>query len=177
VTWRSEEVGSLISVLGAMAAELVFYGQNGRGVGGDLGMATARAAMNVGGAGMAPQPIDLSDRIEDKEKREEEEEKVMERFEKLGTKLLHRSAGMDGSSWGSVLMDGSKRKLVTGMLGQAFVIAYRTIEVNKEATERIADRLVAELEMYGDDVTDMLDEARLVKPEIDVLDEETWPKI
>jgi hypothetical protein len=34
-----------------------------------------------------------------------------------------------------------------------------------------------EEELYGDDVTDMLDEARLVKPEIDVLDEETWPKI
>src|SRR5690349_17801147 len=59
VTWRSEEVGSLISVLGAMAAELVFYGQNGRGVGGDLQMATARAAAMVGHAGMAPGVIDL----------------------------------------------------------------------------------------------------------------------
>jgi hypothetical protein len=160
-----------------MAAELVFYGQNGRGVGGDLGMATARAAMNVGGAGMAPQPIDLSDRIEDKEKREEAEEKVMERFEKLGTKLLHRSSGMDGSTYGAVLADGAKRKLVTGMLGQAFVIAYKTIEINKESTDWIAERLLIEEELYGDDVTDMLDEARLVKPEIDVLDEETWPKI
>ena len=31
--------------------------------------------------------------------------------------------------------------------------------------------------MYGDDVTELLDEARLVKPEIDVLDETTWPVI
>jgi len=31
--------------------------------------------------------------------------------------------------------------------------------------------------MYGDDVTDMLDEVRLVKPEIDVLDESSWPVI
>jgi hypothetical protein len=31
--------------------------------------------------------------------------------------------------------------------------------------------------MYGNDVTDLLDECRLVKPEIDVLDEATWPVI
>ena len=31
--------------------------------------------------------------------------------------------------------------------------------------------------MYGDDVTEMLDEARLLKPEIDVLDETAWPVI
>ncbi len=115
----------------------------------------------VGAAGMGPAPIDLSDRIADPEEREEAEEKVMERFEKLGTKLMHRSAGMDASTFGAALSDGGKRKLVTGLLGQAFVIAYATIRLNKDATERIADRLIAEGEMYGDDVTDMLDEARL----------------
>ena len=57
------------------------------------------------------------------------------------------------------------------------MIAYATIKVNRDATDRIAERLIAEPEMYGDDVTDMLDEARLVKPEIDVLDESTWPVI
>jgi hypothetical protein len=176
VTWRSEEVGSLISVLGAMAAELVFYGQNGRGVGGDLQMATARAASMVGHAGMAPSPIDLSDRIADREEREEAEKKVVERFEKLGEKLMHRSGGMDGTS-GAVAGDGAKRRLVTGLLGQAFVVAYNTLHVNREATARIADRLIAEKEMYGDDVTEMLDECRLRKPEIDILDETTWPVI
>ena len=34
--WRSERFGRLIHVLGAMAAELVFYGQNTTGVGGDV---------------------------------------------------------------------------------------------------------------------------------------------
>jgi hypothetical protein len=177
VSWRSEEVGSLITVLGAMAAELVFYDQNGRGVGGDLHMATSRAAMMVGGAGMAPAPIDLTDRIADKEQREETEKEVVERFERLGEKLMHRSGLMDGSTFGSVLGDAGKRKLVTGLLGQSFVVAYQTIRLNRTATERIAERLIAEQEMYGDDVTDMLDEARLVKPEIDVLDEDSWPKI
>ena len=176
-SWRSEEVGSLITVLGAMAAELVFYGQNGNGVGGDLGMATARASYMVGSAGMAPAPIDLSDRIPDKEAREKAEKKVVERFQELGTKLLHRSSNMDGSMFGSAVGDPGKRKLVTGLLGQSFVIAYATINLNKAATERIAERLIAETEMYGDDVTEMLDEARLLKPEIDVLDENAWPVI
>jgi ATP-dependent Zn protease len=175
-SWRSEEVGGLIMVLGAMAAELVFYGQNGRGVGGDLRMATARASIMVGHAGMAPSPIDLSDRIADREEREEAEEKVAERFEALGEKLMHRSGGMDGTS-GAVVGDRAKRRLVTGLLGQAFVVAYNTMRLNREATARIADRLIAEEEMYGDDVTGMLDECDLRKPEIDVLDETTWPEI
>jgi len=177
VTWRSEEVGNLICSLGAMAAELVFYGQNGRGVGGDLASATASAALMVGGAGMAPAPIDLTDRIADKKEREETEKEVTRRFEELGSKLLHRSGGMDSSTFGPVLMDRDKRRLVTGLLGQSFVVAYATIKLNRTGTERIAERLIAETEMYGDDVTDMLDEARLLKPEIDVLDEESWPVI
>ncbi len=90
---------------------------------------------------------------------------------------MHRSAGMNESSFGVALNDGAKRRLVTGLLGQAFVVAYMTLRVNREATARIADRLIAEEEMYGDDVTEMLDEARLRKPEIDVLDETTWPVI
>ena len=41
----------------------------------------------------------------------------------------------------------------------------------------VADRLVAAGELYGDAVVDLLEEARLERPEIDVLDEETWPRI
>jgi hypothetical protein len=175
--WRSEEVGELIWSLGAMAAEIVFYGQNTNGVGGDLGMATNQAAVMVAAAGMAPAPIDLSDRIADREEREQAEEKVMERFEKLGVKLMHRSAGLNSSAFGAALGDPGKRRLAATLLGQAFVVAHATVALNKPAVERIADRLIAEGEMYGDDVTQMLDEARLVKPEIDVLDEMTWPVI
>src|SRR4051812_11963777 len=89
--WRSEQVGDLIWGLGAMAAEHVFYGQTTTGVGGDIGMVTRRAAQMVGRHGMGPAPIDLADRIADSELREEEEKRVMERFEKLGTQLMHRS--------------------------------------------------------------------------------------
>ncbi len=156
-SWRSEQVGDLICGLGAMAAELVFYGQTTNGVGGDLYGATAKAAAMVGAAGMAPSPIDLSDRIADKKECEEAEKEVIKRFEELGSKLMHRSGALDVPALG----DRDKRRMVTGLLGQSFVIAFATIKVNRDATDRIAERLLAELELYGDDVTDMLDEARL----------------
>jgi hypothetical protein len=41
----------------------------------------------------------------------------------------------------------------------------------------VADRLVAAGELYGDEVVDLLEEAQLERPEIDVLDEATWPRI
>jgi SpoVK/Ycf46/Vps4 family AAA+-type ATPase len=177
--WRSEEVGDLIWGLGAMAAEHVFYGQNTTGVGGDVGMVTARAAHMVGFHAMAPAPIDLGDRIADRERREEEEERVMERFEKIGLQIMHRSGGgmMDGNPYSATLGDGAKRKLVAGLLGQAFVVAYTTVKANRDGTDYIASKLMSVGELYGDDVMRLLEDARLEKPEIDVLDEDTWPVI
>src|ERR1700750_2779678 len=98
--WRSERVGDLIWSLGAMAAEHVFYGQNTTGVGGDVRSATAQAAHiarlhptapappRLGSPAMAPAPIDLADRIADTERREQEEERVMQRFEKIGRQIM-----------------------------------------------------------------------------------------
>ena len=42
--FRSRWLGSLTMILGAMAAEHVFYGENSQGVAGDVQSATARAA-------------------------------------------------------------------------------------------------------------------------------------
>ena len=44
--WHGEAMGDLVHVLGAMAAEHVFYGENSSGVGGDLQYATHGAAMH-----------------------------------------------------------------------------------------------------------------------------------
>jgi cell division protease FtsH len=177
--WRSERVGDLIWTLGAMAAEHVFYGQNTTGVGGDLGSATAQAAHMVGWHGMAPAPIDLSDRMADPEEREQAEQEAMERFERLGHQLMHRSGGglMDDNPYGATLGDRDKRRLVAGLLGQSFVVAWNTIRLNREGTERVAERLISAGELYGDDVTGLLDGARLRKPEIDVTDDASWPAI
>jgi ATP-dependent Zn protease len=177
--WRSERVGDLIWTLGAMAAEHVFYGQNTTGVGGDVNSVTNQAARMVGHHAMAPAPIDLSDRIEDPDEREAAEERVLERFEKLGYQIMHRSGGgvMDSNPHAATLGDPDKRKLVAGLLGQAFVVAWCTVRHNKRSTERIAERLIESGELYGDEVTDLLDRVGLNRPQIDVLEESTWPVI
>ncbi|MGH2968199.1 MAG: AAA family ATPase, partial [Solirubrobacteraceae bacterium] len=177
--WRSERVGDLIWTLGAMAAEHVFYHQNTTGVGGDLGSATHQAAHMVGFHGMAPAPIELGDRIEDPEARADAEREAMVRFEQLGFQLMHRSGGgmLDADPYAATLGDSDKRLLVAGLLGQSFVVAWNTVRRNREGTERVAERLISAGELYGDDVTQLLDSARLRKPEIDVTDEATWPVI
>jgi ATP-dependent Zn protease len=179
VSWRSEEVANLIHTLGAMAAELVFYGQNTTGVGGDVASVTMRAAGMVGFAAMAPSPVDLSDRIEDPEERREAEKRVQERFIDLGNTIMHRSGSgmLDAQPLAATLGDPAKRRLVAQLLGQAMVIAYATITANRAATERVADELVERRELYGDEVVTLLDSVELHKPEIDVLEESAWPAI
>jgi SpoVK/Ycf46/Vps4 family AAA+-type ATPase len=177
--WRSEQVGNLIWGLGAMAAEHVFYDQNTTGVGGDVASVTMQAAQMVGMHAMAPAPIDLSDRIPDPEEREAEEKRAMERFERLGEQIMHRSGGglMDSNPFMGTLGDRNKARLVAGLLGQAFVVAWCTVRENREATELIAQRLIDKGELYGDEVTDLLESAHLRRPDIDVRDEATWPAI
>jgi cell division protease FtsH len=176
--WRSEEVGDLIWGLGAMAAEHVFYGQNTTGVTGDVNSVTTRAAMMVGFRAMGPAPLDLSDRIEHEGDREETEKRLMERFGRIGYQIMNRSpGGPDTNPFGATLADAEKRPLVAGLLGQAFVVAYNTVVQNREATARVADELVQHGELYGDEVTSLLDGVGLRKPDIDVLDEATWPAI
>jgi ATP-dependent Zn protease len=177
--WRSEEVGDLIWGLGAMAAEHVFYGQNTTGVTGDVGSVTSRAALMVGFRAMGPAPIDLSDRIEDPEEREAIEERIRERFERIGYQIMNRSGGgmMDENPFAATLSDAQKRPLVAALLGQCFVVAYQTVLQNREGTDYVAGRLISAKELYGDEVTRLLDDARLSKPQIDLMDEAAWPAI
>jgi hypothetical protein len=176
--WRSEEVGDLIWSLGAMAAEYVFYGQNTTGVTGDVRNATTRAALMVGFRAMGPGAIDLADRIADPDERKEAEAGVRGRFEEIGYQIMNRSPGdLDSNMFAATLLDRDKRPLIAALLGQGFVVAYQTILQNRDATERVAEELIAAGELYGDDVTGLLDMVALRKPEIDVLDEATWPAI
>ena len=179
VDWRSEEIASLIWGLGAMAAEHVFYGQNTTGVGGDVHSTTFNAVRMVGRHAMGPTHVDLSDRIEDPKQRAKEEKRAMRRFEELGNQIMHRSGGgmLEDDGLAGVQGDGEKRRLAAGLIGQAFVVAYCSIKHNRAGVEMVADRLVAAGELYGDAVVELLEEAQLERPEIDVLDEETWPRI
>src|SRR4051812_7746963 len=178
--WRSEQVAELIWGLGAMAAEYVFYDQNTTGVGGDVHSATWDAARMVGRHAMGPARVDLSERIADPELRAEEEKRIQERTERLGLQIMHRSGGgsaFEDDGMSRVPEDHAKRQLVAGLLGQAFVVAYNTIRHNRPGTDHIADELMRKGELYGQEVVELLESAHLVKPEIDVLDEATWPRI
>ena len=77
----------------------------------------------------------------------------------------------------SVLMDPMKRTAVAQLLGQAYVTAYNLVRNNREPVERIADALVERRELHGDEVVGLLDSVGLRKPQIDLLEPATWPKL
>jgi ATP-dependent Zn protease len=179
-SWRHEEMGRLIWTLGAMAAERVFYGENSTGVGGDVQSATARAAWMVGSCAMAPEHVDVTDKFEDPAEAEEERQKIMARFETIGSQIMSR-AGSGGpfanDPLGAVMSDRDKRSLAAQILGQAYLSAHHLIAANKDAVSHIADVLVEKRELHGDEVVDLLNGADLRVPESDLTDERAWPTI
>jgi ATP-dependent Zn protease len=162
----------LIWALGAMAAERVFYGENSTGVGGDVQAATDRASWMVGACGMAPEYVEL--RCDD-ESEEEARERIMKRFQRIGTQIVNRTNV--GSAESAVLHDPSQRQMVEQMLGQAYLAAHHLVETNRQAVEHIADELVAKRELYGDEVLHLLDAQRLTLPEVDLTKDEAWPRL
>jgi ATP-dependent Zn protease len=171
--WRSEQMAMLVWGLGAMAAERVFYGENSTGVGGDIATATALAAYMVGASGMGPDPVDPEGRLDPKEA-----ENLLRRFEKVGSQIMGRTAG--GGAFAhdpiaSVLSDHQKRTTAAMILGQAYVTAYNLMRHNRQGIEQIADEVVARREIYGDELLELLENAKLRKPQIDLLEETSWP--
>ena len=177
--WQSEQFGALVHVLGAMAAEIVFYGENSVGVGGDLQSVTWIASMMVGASGMAPMPLKLNGNRPAGETEDETRERLQKRFEKLGDRLLNRTqgGGFDPNPVGAILSDRAKRPLAAQFIGQAFATAFCFITVNKDAVERIANAVIEKQEIYGDDLIRLLDAQNLKKPVIDWTKEESWPQI
>ena len=182
-SWRSEEMAQLVWALGAMAAERVFYGENTTGVGGDVQSATARAAWMVGACGMAPEQIELNGggngRVT-KKTLDERRAAIAKRFEQIGTQIMNRTGG-DGplghDPLSGVLNDRDKRAFAAQLLGQAYVNAHALIAQNKAAVERIADALVERRELFGDELVEILESAKLKAPELDLTKEEAWPAL
>ena len=136
--WQSEQFGDLIHILGAMAAELVFYGENSNGVCGDLEMPSRRSRREmVGQTGMAPHPIDLRAAAPNDETVEQMRERLEKRVEQLGLQLLNRTrgGGIQQDPVGSIFMDAFKRQAAAQIVGQAFVIAYNFIQLNEDKVE------------------------------------------
>jgi len=178
-SWQSENMGTLIHTLGAMAAEHVFYGENSNGVGGDLASATALAAYMVGASGMGPDPIHLEGRFAD-ETEEETRERIMKRFEGIGLKLMNRTRGgadFHGDPIASILGDPSKRRFAAQILGQAYVTAENFIRENRESVDKIAQTVMEKQELYGDDLVELLDSVELRAPKVDLMQETSWPRI
>jgi ATP-dependent Zn protease len=188
-SWRSEEIAQLVWALGAMAAERVFYGENSTGVGGDVQSATARAAWMVGACGMAPEEPELNGHgrtngtvavARRTKAAETKKDEIMERFEQIGLQIMNRTG--NGGALGQdplagVLGDPNKRKLAAQLLGQAYVTAYALISHNKKAVEQIADALIAKKELFGDELVEILENAKLKIPKVDLTQPRAWPAV
>ena len=178
--WQHEEMGALIHVLGAMAAENVFYGENTGGVGGDLQTATDTAAWMVGTAGMRPLYVELNGNVPEGEDPDEARERIMKHFERIGRTLMNRtrgSADFHADPIAAILRDPFKQAVAAQILGQAYVIAVNLVVSNKVAVDEIAAHLAEKRELFGDELIELLDAKQLVKPEIDYTKEETWPRM
>jgi cell division protease FtsH len=174
--FRGRVFGSLVMTLGAMAAEHVFYGENSQGVSGDLQSATATAAAMVGMWGMGPDAvaIDVVAELPDGEPG------VEARLARIGNRIMNRASGgspMMGDPIAAVLGDSEKRRAAAQLLGQAYVTAYTLIATNREQIEQIADILVDRKELHGDEVVDLLDSVHLTRPELDLTEPATWPRV
>ena len=182
VSWRHELAGNLVWALGAMAAERVFYGENSTGVGGDVQGATARAAWMVGACGMAPEQVDLASTNGRATKRtlDQKRDDISHRLQQIGTQIMNRTG--DGGVLGhdplaGVLNDRDKRAFAAQLLGQAYVTAHAFILQNKAAVEKIADELIEKRELFGDELVQILESAKLKAPELDLTKEAAWPAL
>src|SRR5438477_4689759 len=170
--FQSMMFGEMIHGVGAMAAELAFYGENSNGVGGDMAQTTWLASSMVGGAGMSPLPLDLHGKTFDDEDEEQSYQRVLRRFEDIGLRMMNRTAaGFDAGA------DPRKRAYAAQFLGQALVTAYNLVAANKEKVRAVADAVMDKKEIFGDELVRLLDEQQFVKPEIDWTSEEAWPKL
>jgi len=170
--FQSMLFGELIHGVGAMAAELAFYGENSNGVGGDMAQTTWLASSMVGGAGMSPLPIDLHGKTFDDEDEEQSRQRVLRRFEDIGYRMMNRTAaGWDAGG------DPRKRAYAAQFLGQALVTAYNLMITNKEKVQAVADAVMEAKEIFGDDLVRLLDKQQFVKPEIDWTNEDSWPRL
>jgi ATP-dependent Zn protease len=174
--FRSTMMGTLIMKLGAMAAEHVFYGENQGGVSHDVETATGLAAAMVGVYAMGPEPIHIGSADLDDETRV----RCTKRLDRIGSTIMNRASGAGQFSEtpiGKVLGDHHKQAAAAQILGQAYLTAYALMAANRDAIEEIATELVERKEIYGDDVVDLLDRVGLRRPELDLHDDSTWPRV
>ena len=134
----------------------------------------------VGFWGMGPMPVDLSHlEFDSDEAREKAEREYMERFERIGQKIMNRSRGMtqSGDPIAAILRDPHKAASAaadprTGLRDRLLPIRH-----NREQVAYVADELVERKELFGDEVVELLESLELEAPTIDITDDTIWPKL
>lgn len=127
---------------------------------------------------MAPEPVELGGSAGTAAEAAEARERIMGRFEHIGTQIMRRSGSggpFDQDPIAGVLADRDKRALAAQLLGQAYMRAHALVQANRQAVEHIADVLVERRELHGDEVLELLDSAGLRVPGVDLTKDEAWP--
>ena len=104
----------------------------------------------------------------------------MDRFELIGNQIINRLSGgpMMGDVVGAALGDRFKRtRRRAHHRPGVHHRALACMRHNREGVARVAETLMERRELYGDEVTEVLNAASLEAPAIDLLDEDLWPKV
>ena len=147
--FRSQMAGRLRTIMGALACERVFYGENSDGVFGDLGQATQLACHMVGLVGMGPDALS-----------EEESRRAMGFGEYL-ISVAEMSGGQMSSGIVGPTLSGKGRATVAQVIGSAYMDCWRLMKANEEAIDLASDALIAQGELVGDEITGLLDSVGL----------------
>jgi ATP-dependent Zn protease len=149
--FRSQLAADIRHSLGSLACEHVFYGENTTGVFGDLRSATAIACRMVGTIGMGADKLDPQMSV---------------KAANIGEQLISVAeipAGLhEQGTWpGAVLSNPRARRVVSQLLGAAYIDDWRLMNVNKEAIDQAAEALIAQGELVGDEISGLLDSVGL----------------
>jgi hypothetical protein len=136
----------------------------------------------VGACGMAPEPVNGSASTNGRptKRMQEKYDGIAKRFQEIGLQIMNRTSGggpLHHDPVAGVLSDPDKRAFAARFLGQAYVTAHALIEHNKAAVEQIADELIERRELFGDELVEILEKAKLKVPEVDLTKEAAWPAL
>ncbi len=131
---RTELLSQIQISLGGMAAEEIWFGESGTGPGSDLAQATTVAATMVGALGMS------------------------------GSLVSFQASGggpFDSGLVTRVLGDDQARREVEQILDRSKQTVRELLDANRHLVEALRDELLIREELVGDEITGVLEEARL----------------
>ena len=131
---RTELLSQIQISLGGMAAEEIWFGESGTGPGSDLAQATTVAATMVGALGMS------------------------------GSLVSFQASGggpFDSGLVTRVLGDDQARREVEQILDRSKQSVRELLDANRHLVEALRDELLVREELVGDEITGVLEEARL----------------